>query len=133
MRRPIRATPGARDRELPHHLGDGVAFPDELYTNAGNTSGAANWSLMVRHLHDIGGGAILTAPGIADLENEQIGHLARKYMGTTQAVDGIYETQLFHAVRDLTADCTAAGMRSPTSRRVAVCMQSGSCRDCTTT
>ena len=60
--------------------------------------------MMVRHLHDIGGGAILTAPGIADLENQQVGHLARKYMGTMQSVDGLYRTRLFHAIRDLTAD-----------------------------
>jgi 4-hydroxybutyryl-CoA dehydratase/vinylacetyl-CoA-Delta-isomerase len=83
---------------------DGAAFPDELYTNAGKYHGAANWSLMVRHLHDIGGGAILTAPGIADLENREVGHLARKYMGTMQSVDGTYRTRLFHAIRDLTAD-----------------------------
>lgn len=83
---------------------DGAAFPDELYTNAGKYHGAANWSLMVRHLHDIGGGAILTAPGIADLENQQVGHLARKYMSTSQSVDGLYRTRLFHAIRDMTAD-----------------------------
>ena len=34
---------------------DGSAFPNELYTNAGKYHGAANYSLMVRHLHDIGG------------------------------------------------------------------------------
>ena len=83
---------------------DGVAFPDELYTNAGKYHGAANWSLMVRHLHDIGGGSILTAPGIADFENESVGHLARKYMGTMQSVDGLYRARLFHAIRDFTAD-----------------------------
>jgi len=83
---------------------DGAAFPDELYTNAGKYHGAANWSLMVRHLHDIGGGAILTAPGIADLENNEVGHLARKYMSTLQSVDGLYRTRLFHAIRDFTAD-----------------------------
>jgi len=87
-----------------HVTSDGAAFPDELYTNAGKYHGAANWSMMVRHLHDIGGGAILTAPGIADLENQQVGHLARKYMGTMQSVDGLYRTRLFHAIRDLTAD-----------------------------
>ena len=83
---------------------DGAAFPDELYTNAGKYHGAANWSLMVRHLHDIGGGSILTAPGIADFENESVGHLARKYMGTMQSVDGLYRARLFHAIRDFTAD-----------------------------
>ncbi|MFW6092837.1 MAG: 4-hydroxyphenylacetate 3-hydroxylase N-terminal domain-containing protein [Pseudomonadota bacterium] len=87
-----------------HVTSDGAAFPDELYTNAGKYHGAANWSLMVRHLHDIGGGSILTAPGIADLESEGVGHLARKYMGTLQSVDGVYRTRLFHAIRDLTAD-----------------------------
>ncbi|MEM1435767.1 MAG: 4-hydroxyphenylacetate 3-hydroxylase N-terminal domain-containing protein, partial [Pseudomonadota bacterium] len=78
---------------------DGAAFPDELYTNVGKYHGAANYSLMVRHLHDIGGGSILTAPGMADLENEQTGHLIRKYMGTKQEVDGTYRTRLFHAIR----------------------------------
>jgi 4-hydroxybutyryl-CoA dehydratase/vinylacetyl-CoA-Delta-isomerase len=87
-----------------HITSDGAAFPDELYTNAGKYHGAANWSLMVRHLHDIAGGSVLTAPGIADMENDQVGHLARKYMSTMQSVDGLYRTRLFHAIRDLTAD-----------------------------
>jgi len=83
---------------------DGAAFPDELYTNAGKYHGAANYSLMVRHLHDIAGGSILTAPAMADLENDKTGHLVRKYMSTMQSVDGTYRTRLFHAIRDLTAD-----------------------------
>ncbi len=44
-------------------------FPDELYINAGKYHGAANYNMVVRHLHDIGGGSVLTAPSIADLEN----------------------------------------------------------------
>ncbi|NIP15729.1 MAG: 4-hydroxyphenylacetate 3-hydroxylase [Pseudomonadales bacterium] len=83
---------------------DGAAFPNELYTNVGKYHGAANWSAMVRHLHDIAGGSILTAPGMADLENAKTGHLIRKYMGTMQEVDGVYRTRLFHAIRDMTAD-----------------------------
>ena len=83
---------------------DGAAFPNELYTNVGKYHGAANYSMMVRHLHDIAGGSVLTAPGIADLENEQTGHLIRKYMSTKQEVDGTYRTKLFHAIRDTTAD-----------------------------
>ncbi len=83
---------------------DGAAFPDELYTNVGKYHGASNYSLMVRHLHDIAGGSVLTAPSIADLENEESGHLVRKYMGTRQDVDGVYRTKLFHAIRDTTAD-----------------------------
>ncbi len=83
---------------------DGAAFPNELYTNVGKYHGAANYAMMVRHLHDIAGGSILTAPGIADLESEETGHLIRKYMSTKQSVDGLYRTKLFHAIRDTTAD-----------------------------
>jgi 4-hydroxybutyryl-CoA dehydratase / vinylacetyl-CoA-Delta-isomerase len=82
----------------------GAAFPSELYTNAGKYTGAANYHLMVRHLHDIAGGSVLTAPSIADLENPETGALIRKYMGTRGDVDGEYRTRLFHTIRDLTAD-----------------------------
>jgi 4-hydroxybutyryl-CoA dehydratase/vinylacetyl-CoA-Delta-isomerase len=57
---------------------DGAAYPDELFTNAGKYLGAANYNQMVRHLHDIAGGSVLTAPAIADLENSQVGPLVRK-------------------------------------------------------
>jgi 4-hydroxybutyryl-CoA dehydratase/vinylacetyl-CoA-Delta-isomerase len=83
---------------------EGAAFPDELYTNAAKYYGAANYSTMVRHLHDIAGGSVLTAPSIADLENAEVGPLIRKYMSTGPDVDGEYRTRLFHAIRDLTAD-----------------------------
>lgn len=82
----------------------GAVFPNELYTNAGKYTGAASYHLMVRHLHDIAGGAVVTAPSIADLENPEVGDLARKYMATGPEVDGEYRTKLFHAIRDLTAD-----------------------------
>jgi 4-hydroxybutyryl-CoA dehydratase / vinylacetyl-CoA-Delta-isomerase len=59
---------------------------------------------MVRHLHDIAGGSVLTAPSIADFENEVTGPLLRKYMATMNGVDGEYRARLFHTIRDLTAD-----------------------------
>jgi 4-hydroxybutyryl-CoA dehydratase / vinylacetyl-CoA-Delta-isomerase len=82
----------------------GAVFPDELYTNAGKYTGATAYNLMVRHLHDIAGGAVVTAPSHADLANAEVGDLARKYMSTGQNVDGRYRTALFHAIRDFTAD-----------------------------
>ncbi|MFI0351257.1 4-hydroxyphenylacetate 3-hydroxylase N-terminal domain-containing protein [Actinomadura sp. 9N407] len=83
---------------------EGWYFPSELYTNAAKHYGAAEFSLMIRHLHDIGGGSIVTAPSIADLENEEIGPDIRKYMRTMDGIDGEYRTRLFHAIRDFTAD-----------------------------
>ena len=82
----------------------GAVFPNELYTNAGKYTGAASYNLMVRHLHDIAGAAVVTAPSLLDLENPEVGPLARKYMSTGADVDGEYRTRLFHAIRDLTAD-----------------------------
>ena len=41
---------------------------------------------------------------LRDLENPDVGHLARKYMSTSNEVDGEYRARLMHAIRDLTAD-----------------------------
>jgi 4-hydroxybutyryl-CoA dehydratase/vinylacetyl-CoA-Delta-isomerase len=83
---------------------EGAAFPNELYTNAGKFHAAANYNLMVRHLHDIAGGAVLTAPVPADFENPEVGPLAKKYMATSRDIDGEYRATLMHTIRDLTAD-----------------------------
>ena len=50
---------------------EGYYYPDELFTNAAKYQGAAQFHRMVRHLHDIAGGAVLTSPSIADLENPE--------------------------------------------------------------
>lgn len=83
---------------------EGWYFPSELYTNAAKHYGAAEFSHMVRHLHDIGGGSIVTAPSIKDLEHDEIGPAIEKYMATKDGIDGEYRTRLFHAIRDYTAD-----------------------------
>ena len=83
---------------------EGAVFPDELYTNAGKYHAAASYSMMVRHLHDIGGGLDPHRSSVSDLENPETGNLIKKYMRTMDGVDGEYRTRLFHALRDLTAD-----------------------------
>ena len=83
---------------------NGAAFPSELYINAGKYQAATQYNLMCRHLHDIAGGSVLTAPSIADLENNEVGPLVRKYMTANPKVDGEYRIKLFHAIRDVTAD-----------------------------
>ena len=83
---------------------DGAAFPNELYVNAGKFHAAANYNLMVRHLHDIAGGAVLTTPAPADFENPDVGGLLQKYMSAGNETDGDYRAALMYAIRDLTAD-----------------------------
>jgi 4-hydroxybutyryl-CoA dehydratase/vinylacetyl-CoA-Delta-isomerase len=83
---------------------DGAAFPNELFVNAGKFHAAANYNHMVRHLHDIAGGAVLTTPAPADFENDEVGGLVEKYMSTGKGVTGEYRARLMHTIRDLTAD-----------------------------
>ncbi len=87
-----------------HSTEDGFVYPDELYTNAAKYHGAANFNTMVRHLHDIAGGAVLTAPTVGDLENPELSPFVHKYMTANPEVSGEERTRLFHAIRDMTAD-----------------------------
>ena len=83
---------------------EGYASPDELFTNAAKYYSAANFSLMVRHLHDISGGAVLTAPMLSDLENPETRKYVEKYFRTKEGIVAEYRIRLFHAIRDFTAD-----------------------------
>jgi 4-hydroxybutyryl-CoA dehydratase/vinylacetyl-CoA-Delta-isomerase len=83
---------------------EGYYFPDELFTNAAKYQGAAEFNRMVRNLHDIAGGAVLTAPSIGDLENPATRAYVEKYMSTGTGVTAGDRLRLFHAIRDLTAD-----------------------------
>lgn len=83
---------------------EGWASPDELYTNAAKYFAAAEFSRMVRCLHDIAGGSVLTAPSLRDLNNPETGDYLAKYMRTMDGVDAEYRMRLFHAIRDFTAD-----------------------------
>jgi 4-hydroxybutyryl-CoA dehydratase / vinylacetyl-CoA-Delta-isomerase len=83
---------------------EGWASPDELYTNAAKFYAAAEFSRIVRDLHDIAGGSVLTAPSLSDLRNPDTGGFIAKYMRTMEGIDAEYRMRLFHTIRDYTAD-----------------------------
>src|SRR3546814_16758856 len=58
----------------------GFVHPNELITNAAKYQGASNYNLMVRHLHDICGGSVLTARTMGELENPDTDEYVRKTM-----------------------------------------------------
>lgn len=87
-----------------HRTGDGYLYPDELYTNVAKYHGAAEFNLMARHLIDIAGGAVLTAPSIADLEVPDLEEHVRRFMTANPDVPGEDRLRLMHAVRDMVAD-----------------------------
>jgi 4-hydroxybutyryl-CoA dehydratase/vinylacetyl-CoA-Delta-isomerase len=92
---------------------EGWASPDELMTNATKYFAAANYAEMVRNLHDIAGGSVLTSPMLADLRSPETGAFVAKYMRTMEGVDAEYRMRLFHGIRDFTAD-TFGGWQSVT-------------------
>jgi 4-hydroxybutyryl-CoA dehydratase / vinylacetyl-CoA-Delta-isomerase len=87
-----------------HSTPQGYYYPDDMYTNVTKFQGAAQFSRMVRHLHEIAGGAVLTAPSMADFDNPTLRPFLEKYMSTGNDVAGEYRTKLFHTIRDITAD-----------------------------
>ena len=82
---------------------EGYYYPDDLYTNVTKYQAATQYSAMVRHLHDIAGGAVVTAPSAADFDHPRLRPLLEKYMAGG-GVTGGYRASLFRAIRDLTAD-----------------------------
>ncbi|GAA4542298.1 4-hydroxyphenylacetate 3-hydroxylase N-terminal domain-containing protein [Pseudonocardia xishanensis] len=87
-----------------HSTPEGYYFPDDMFTNVTKYQGAAQFGVMVRHLHDIAGGAVVTAPSMADFDNPTLKPYLEKYMSTGGGVSGEYRSKLFHAIRDTTAD-----------------------------
>lgn len=87
-----------------HSTPEGFFYPDDMYTNVTKYQGAMQFNTMVRHLHDIAGGAVVTAPSMSDFDNETLRPFLEKYMSTGSGVSGEYRTKLFHAIRDTTAD-----------------------------
>ena len=58
----------------------------------------------MRHLHDLGGGLVLTLPLEADLRNPEAGKYIRKYLHTKPDVDVEDRMRVYNLIRDLTAD-----------------------------
>lgn len=83
---------------------DGMLIPSELYTNAGKLLAATDYAVMVRHLLDIAGGTVATAPSFADLANPETGPLVSKYLRGAAGVSAEERLALFHAIRNMTAD-----------------------------
>ena len=99
----LRAGPGGRAGARARHAG-GLLLPGRYVHQRGQVPRRGQLRRMVRHLHDIAGGAVVTAPSIADFDHPDLRPLLEKYMGTGPDMSGEYRSRLFHAIRDLTAD-----------------------------
>jgi 4-hydroxybutyryl-CoA dehydratase/vinylacetyl-CoA-Delta-isomerase len=95
----------------------GMVRPDDSFLYATKAYGGHLYSEMTHYLHDVAGGAVITAPAIADLDNPETGAHLRKYMQTMAGVSGEDRVRIFHIIRDLFAD-TFGGWDKVTSQVV---------------
>jgi 4-hydroxybutyryl-CoA dehydratase/vinylacetyl-CoA-Delta-isomerase len=82
----------------------GLVYPNELYSNVGKYIGASDYNNVIRDLIDIAGGSVATVPSMAEFDNADVAPYMDKYWSADADVDAKYRAQLFHAIRDVTAD-----------------------------
>ena len=82
----------------------GMIYPNVLAVNAAKYYYAANYHDMIRNVHDLGGGLVLTQPVEADLRHPEAGPYLRKYMHTKPDVDVEERMRIYNLIRDYTAD-----------------------------
>jgi 4-hydroxybutyryl-CoA dehydratase / vinylacetyl-CoA-Delta-isomerase len=82
----------------------GMIHPNVLAINVAKFHWASNYHAMVRHLHDVGGGLVITVPLEADLRNEESGKYLRKYLKSVPGAEPETRMRVYNLIRDLTAD-----------------------------
>ena len=82
----------------------GMIHPNVLAINVAKYHWASNYHAMVRHLHDVSGGLVITVPLEADLRNEQSGKYLRKYLKSVPGAEPETRMRVYNLIRDLTAD-----------------------------
>ncbi|MBY0317803.1 MAG: hypothetical protein K2X72_03670 [Reyranella sp.] len=82
----------------------GMIHPNTLAINVAKFHWASNYHAMVRHLHDVSGGLVITVPLEADLRNEESGKYLRKYLRSVPGAEPETRMRIYNLIRDLTAD-----------------------------
>jgi len=82
----------------------GMIHPNVLAINVAKFHWASNYHAMIRHLHDVSGGLVITIPLEADLRNEESGKYLRKYLKSVPGAEPETRMRIYNLIRDLTAD-----------------------------
>lgn len=82
----------------------GMHYPNPLSVNVGKYHGAANYHQMIRHVHDLCGGLVLTLPVEADYRNPDLTKYFEKYLHTKKGVKVEDRMRIYNLIRDITAD-----------------------------
>ena len=83
---------------------DGVAVPNESITNIGKYMFASKYHELIKHVQDISGGILVTAPWQRDFENEDLHGAFTKYLSGGEKSTSDQRLRQLNFIRDLTAD-----------------------------
>ena len=83
---------------------DGMLHPNTLGINVTKYYYASHFHEMVKHLHDVAGGLVITLPEEAELRHPEAGAYLRKYLAVRADTDIEARMRVFTLIRDLTAD-----------------------------
>jgi 4-hydroxybutyryl-CoA dehydratase / vinylacetyl-CoA-Delta-isomerase len=82
---------------------ENIASPHRLIVNIGKHYFAENYHRMVKHVQEIGGGAIVTAPGIDDWNNPVLRPYVEKYYKGVDGVSTEDRLKALNLIKDVTA------------------------------
>jgi len=80
-----------------------IAYPHPLLINIGKHYFAENYHEMIKHVQEIAGGSVVTAPGSADWENPDLKPYIEKYFKGVDHVPTEHRLRAFKLIKDLTA------------------------------
>jgi len=106
-----------RGREEPK--GSGVFLPDDLFGNAAKLNIAHGFWEIMKNAGDIGGGLIVTAPRMKDLDNPEVGPILKKAFGAVAPADKRMKVAKFlqHWTAGLHGPGTWHGAGAPQTQR----------------
>jgi aromatic ring hydroxylase len=81
----------------------GIAVPSTKLVNIAKLHFADNYHRALSHVQDLTGGLLVTAPGLADLENPETGRYIEHYLGGKKGVTARDRLKLINLISDLTA------------------------------
>lgn len=80
-----------------------LVYPNPLYANIAKLFFADNWHQATKHLQDIAGGIVATAPSAKDYYNPDIHNIIDKYLGGKVGILTEHRLRLIKLIRDLTS------------------------------
>ena len=107
-----------------HEPDSELVYPNPLYANVAKLFFAENWHQATRHIQDIAGGIVATAPSAKDFLNPETRGFIEKYLGGKAGIPTENRLRVIKLIRDLTTSyedvLTIHAEGSPAAQRLSI-------------